>query len=342
MKRSKAKHVSIRTSQIKERLELFQPREFSYGARTVDPDWVNELARRIGIHGTLDPVLVIRLGKEWVCVDGHHRIAAYRLRNHKKPIKCEWFSGTPAEAVDESMRRNKKDTLRIEYADRCEEAWRRVLLEHGSKKEISGACGVSTSTVANMRKAMRRYETDKEYAACVGRPLLETSWSGMKLAAYSEDADEFDLHERAGVLARTIDRKLTNLLKKDPVVTAYALAKHDRRLPKALMDVWAGQMAIPAPRELTEPEMRKQTAVLRQRADAIDAMLAKRAEDRPKALEKAARRQEEKAKKVAEGYGKLNVQRRSEEARRNAKLLFPDADDFWLTHYDPPADKHDL
>jgi Recombinase len=83
-------------------------------------------ARRIGIDGELDPVLVIRLGKEWVCVDGHHRIAAYPLRKHKKPIRCEWFTGTPTEAVDESMRRNKKDTLPVPPADRREEAWRRV------------------------------------------------------------------------------------------------------------------------------------------------------------------------------------------------------------------------
>jgi hypothetical protein len=128
LKRGKTKHVSIRTSKIKERLELFQPREFSYGARSVDPKWVRELARRIGIHGELDPVLVIRIGNEWVCVDGHHRISGYRLRNHKKPIKCEWFNGTPTQAVDESMRRNKKDTLPIQSADRREEAWRRVLL----------------------------------------------------------------------------------------------------------------------------------------------------------------------------------------------------------------------
>ena len=100
LKRGKRKYVSLRTSQIKERLELFQPREFSYGARAVNPDWVKELARRIGIHGELDPVLVIRLGTEWICVDGHHRIAAYRARNHRKPIKCEWFGGNPKEAVD--------------------------------------------------------------------------------------------------------------------------------------------------------------------------------------------------------------------------------------------------
>ena len=286
-KRGKSKHVSLRTSDIKERLELFQPREFSYGTRSVDPDWVRELARRIGIHGELDPVLVIRIGSEWVCVDGHHRIAAYRTRNHKKPIKCEWFSGRPTEAVEESMRRNKKNTLPIPNADRLEEAWRRVLLDQGSKKEIVKACSVGPSTVANMRKAKRRYEVDAEFAARVGRPLLETSWGIMKLAARNSDEKEFDLQESAGVLARTLSRRMSDLLKRDPVVTAYALAKYDARLPRSLMDVWSGRMAIPAPRNLTELEIKKQVEVLRERADALEAMSAKLDESKPERLQQA-------------------------------------------------------
>lgn len=55
-KRGKQKYVNLRTDQIKERLELFQPREFSYGARSVDPDRVKELAGRISIQGELEPV----------------------------------------------------------------------------------------------------------------------------------------------------------------------------------------------------------------------------------------------------------------------------------------------
>jgi hypothetical protein len=58
-------------------------------------------------------------------------------------------------------------------------------------------------------------------------------------------------------------------------------------------------MAIPAARNLTEPEMKKQAQVLRQRADAIDAMLAKRDLDRTKALREAERRREEEASKKA-------------------------------------------
>ena len=217
LKRGKRKHISLRTSEIKERLELFQPREFSYGATSVDPEWVKELARLIGIHGELDPVLVIRIGKEWVCVDGHHRIAAYRLRNHKRPIKCEWFTGTPTEAVDESMRRNKKNTLPIASADRREEAWRRVLLNQGSKKEISQACSVGSSTVANMRRSKRRYETDPAFAARVGRPLMETSWGTMLMAAHDQDYYEADLDARAASLAKLIRGRLSDTLTKNPV-----------------------------------------------------------------------------------------------------------------------------
>jgi hypothetical protein len=71
------------------------------------------------------------------------------------------------------------------------------------------------------------------------------------------------------------------------------------------MDVWNGRMAMPAARNLTEPEMKKQAETLRQRADAIDAMLAKRDKERAEALREATRRQEE-------------------EARKRAKLRFPD------------------
>lgn len=292
VKRGKRTHVLLQTSEIKERLELFQPREFSYGARSVDPDWVKDLARRIGIHGELDPVLVIRIGKEWVCVDGHHRIAAYRLRGHKKPIKCEWFAGTPREAVDECMRRNSRDHLPISLADRSEEAWRRVLLDQGSKKKISGACGISSGTVANMRRAKRLYETDPGFAARVGRPLLETSWGLILLAHGNVREQEFDLDERADMLARTIRSRLSNLLVKDPVVTAYALARYDKLLPRMLMDAWSGRMAIPAPRNLTEPEMKRQMEVLRQRADSIEAMLAKIERERPGKLAEVKKKQE--------------------------------------------------
>jgi hypothetical protein len=110
--------VHIKPTSIKTRPELFQMREFSYGLRNVDNDHVKKLERAIGTAGELDPPVVIKLGSEWVCVDGHHRIEAYKRSAGGKQIKCEWFGGTVREAVDESMRLNGKDRLNVPQRDR--------------------------------------------------------------------------------------------------------------------------------------------------------------------------------------------------------------------------------
>ena len=71
----KREKVFIRPVQIVTRPELFQPRGFYKGE--LDAGFVKKLAGWIATKGELDPPLVVKLGKKWVCVDGHHRIAAY-------------------------------------------------------------------------------------------------------------------------------------------------------------------------------------------------------------------------------------------------------------------------
>src|SRR3974390_2635059 len=67
-------HVDLKPEQVRMRPEMFQPREFSYGAKTTDTPYVKKLAGQIKLVGELDPPLVIRIGGAWVCIDGHHRI----------------------------------------------------------------------------------------------------------------------------------------------------------------------------------------------------------------------------------------------------------------------------
>src|SRR5665213_313071 len=69
--------VPVRPQDIKERLELFQPRRPGWGTRRLDTKHVNSLATKITRKGELDPVVVVKLGQDWVVVDGHHRVAAY-------------------------------------------------------------------------------------------------------------------------------------------------------------------------------------------------------------------------------------------------------------------------
>src|SRR5882762_8008040 len=97
---TKPAYVDLRPDQVEMRPELFQPREFAFGAKDTDKQYVKKLAGEIETAGELDPILVIRLGEAWVCVDGHHRVRAYQRAEWEGTIKCEWFGGSVREAVD--------------------------------------------------------------------------------------------------------------------------------------------------------------------------------------------------------------------------------------------------
>jgi hypothetical protein len=234
--------VEVRPNAIQIRPELFQPREFSFGLRETDPEFVKKLARSIGIQGELDPVLIIKLGKKFVCVDGHHRLQAYKAAMWDRPIRCEWFGGTVKEAVDESVARNAKDRLNVSQADRLENAWKRVLLDWGSKSEIVHLCGVGDGTVAFMRRVARvgreKSKRGEKFRGALGFDLEETSWAQARLAFSGAEAGEVDAEVRAERLARLINSRLTNLLSRDANVTARALELYDRELPKRLREAW--------------------------------------------------------------------------------------------------------
>ena len=149
--------VSVKPFQIKVQPEVFQIREFSFGLRNTDNEFVKKLARAIGTAGELDPPVVIKIGGEWICVDGHHRIEAYKKAGWRQPIKCVWFNGTVREAVDESMRLNSKDRLNVPQRDRLEMAWKLVILGDHSKAEIVKLCGVGEGSVAHMRRITTVY-----------------------------------------------------------------------------------------------------------------------------------------------------------------------------------------
>ena len=243
--------VEVLPSAIEICPELFQPREFSFGLRGTDKDHVKKLARFVGIQGELDPIVVIKLGKKFVCVDGHHRLEAYKAEKWLKPIKCEWFGGSVREAADESVSRNAKDRLNVPQADRLEGAWKRVLLEWGSKAQIVHLCNVGDGTVAQMRRVMehwrKRDTLGNEFRRNLGGGnLYETSWAQAKLAWLGVGVSEIDDELQAERLARRIRGRLTDLLSRDPKVTARALALYDPELPKGLADAWGVPSAVSA------------------------------------------------------------------------------------------------
>lgn len=259
--------VLLMPSEIRTRPELFQVREFSFGMVQTDPDHVKTLAHNISVQGELDPVTVIKLGTKFVIVEGHHRVAAYKSEKAQwtQSITCRWFPGSVREAIDESMRANVKDRLNVPLPDRMELAWKYTLLDWGSKAEVVKLCNVSDATVAHMRRLKRlAREESKEgaqFRANMGRgnSLMDTSWSQTKLAALGISPEKIDNQERAERLARRMWAKLSDLLSKDPKVTALALELYDPKLPPELVKAWttaAGVEEAPEVEEVPEaPEV---------------------------------------------------------------------------------------
>jgi hypothetical protein len=238
------RYVDLLPKDIRTRLELFQPRRPGWGTRELDTKNINRLAQRIKRKGELDPVLVVKLetanlytgeldGHEWVVVDGHHRIAAYLKRKWPGTIKCEWFAGTVREAADESLRRNEIIHLEVQQGDKAEEAWKRVLLGWGSKRDIVRLTGTSDGIVARMRRAVKGHQEQatgkaktpmgEKLVAALGSDLRDHTWTKVNRVLLDLTPKEWNVDDAAAKLARQLVNRMTNKLAVDPEVTARAL-----------------------------------------------------------------------------------------------------------------------
>jgi uncharacterized ParB-like nuclease family protein len=234
-----ARVIYVRPAEVQTRIELFQPRMLSHGGHVVDAKHVKKLSRSISTKGELDPILVVKLGRYWVCVDGHHRLEAYAQRNWEGSIKANWFAGTVREAVAESLRLNEVVKLEMTSKDRFEVAWQRTILGWGSPPEVSQETGVSLRLAWYMREVRNAYHETDLSALLLRRelgPLEDNSWGAARAAYLGLAAsEERSLQEKAATLANQLTKKMTDLLSRSPEVTALALKIYDRDLPQPLV-----------------------------------------------------------------------------------------------------------
>ncbi len=263
-------YIQMRPQDIRERLELFQPRRPGWGTRTLETKHVNKLAVRISRKGELDPVLVVKLGQVWIVVDGHHRIAAYLKQKWKAPIRCEWFAGTVREAMDVSLSRNEKTHLEVDQGDKQEAAWTRTLLDWNgkswstSKTNVVELTGCGEGTVAKMRRVVKwhhAHRTGKEQTTmgdklvtALGKDLRRYSWSKVNGVTLDLMPKEWDMNDEAAKLARGLVTRMTNRLSEDPEVTARALWLYDRDLCPKLIEALQAHVrdALEAERDLED------------------------------------------------------------------------------------------
>jgi len=261
--------VLVKPNDISAIPAIFQPREFTFGLREHDRIHVKSLQHEIAIHGELDPPLVIKLKRDgWVVAEGHHRVEAYKAAGQgDKEITCEWFYGTVREAADAGLKHNNIVKLNIKSADKSEEAWKRVVLGWGSKREIVKLCSVSEGLVATMRRAVRTVQAQDEEGEAFRKRLCEGFYgTPLKEGATAAEAlehlktltwgiagglyrgvtkEQFDTDAAVMRLARTIQNRLADELSKDPKITARALELYDASLPEALMEAWGRPMPDP-------------------------------------------------------------------------------------------------
>ncbi len=133
------------------------PKVFQIRSAEVDDRHVSDLLKALNIHGALDPIMVWRCGGRNFVVDGHHRIAAYRLWRKSKELPVVFFKGTVDEAIEHAEAVNGKASLGITYEERSNYAWKLVvhaeLLGKLSKAQLVRRANIAKGTIDNMRAA---------------------------------------------------------------------------------------------------------------------------------------------------------------------------------------------
>lgn len=216
--------------------ELFQPRGSDEWRSTAHINGLSSSstnAKQANETAKMEAVLVFWIGDAWVCLDGHHRLAAIsKKRKAGATIGVEVFSGTVQEAMMESTRRNSRNKLPMNEKDKTERAWQLFMSGAGTHKAIAEACGVAPKTIQRMAQAVKRFGTTDEAL----ERLRGLRWWQVRELTNPNPAGQLSLDEmkngriqrRAEVLGKAIGDDA-------PDIVAAALMLRDPDFAKAVM-----------------------------------------------------------------------------------------------------------
>jgi hypothetical protein len=218
------RRLPIQAIQTKE--ALFQPRHLEYEAAKSGRH-LEELKRALAVSGELDPIVVLKAGGKWWCVDGHHRLEAYVQsgNNRRTHIPVKVFIGSLEEAFAFSVHANAPDKLNLTKEDKLEAAWSMVLLGSFSARQISDASMIAERTVQNMRGALQR--ATKLYPSAV---IENWMWKDVKQLLRGElrEYNEAWKDAKAKEIAKQLARHFHGMPAQHPRLFAKALRLYDR------------------------------------------------------------------------------------------------------------------
>lgn len=225
--------LKLTVRSIKTEPTLFQPR--SHGGWK-NGNHVEGLVASIrsgqevnGTDGVEEPVVVLWNGRDWTCLDGHHRLEA--LKGELKvgmtaTVGVSVFRGSVEDAMLRSSRGNSRDKLPMSKSEKAAQAWRMFLMGAWRRREIADACNVTTRTVERMAKAVRELGTTPDGLAA----LRDRPWGDVQrqLLPGGNDDEPMALEEK---LSLRITKQAVALGKAmrdaSPMVVGAALLEHD-------------------------------------------------------------------------------------------------------------------
>ena len=228
---------------IGERPEVFQhrmPPEFH------SQHHVKELSKALCSGQPLTPITVFWAGHEWLCIDGHHRLSAYRNSGWKKSVPVFAFTGSLDQAICRAAK-NSYDRLAMSRPEKANAAWRLVVATSMSKAQVVQSASVSDGTVAHVRRVHRSLQ-----ARDPGRDLSVLCWEEARRERSGEEKVEIDWEARQVAEAQQFANTLAKAFGKRAQLRleafADALEIYNPRLRSFLSSYWRGDGGeFPAP-----------------------------------------------------------------------------------------------
>ena len=225
--------LKLTVRSIKTEPTLFQPR--SHGGWK-NGNHVEGLVASIrsgqevnGTDGVEEPVTVLWNGRDWTCLDGHHRLEALKGKlkvGMTATVGVLVFRGSVEDAMLRSSRGNSRDKLAMSKSEKSAQAWRMFLMGAWRRREIADACNVTTRTVERMAKAVRELGSTPDGLAA----LRDRPWGDVQrqLLPGGNDDEPLALEEK---LSLRITKQAVALGKavrdSSPIVVGAALLEHD-------------------------------------------------------------------------------------------------------------------
>jgi hypothetical protein len=162
-----AKVTQVALEDIDTDEDTFQWRLSGWEKTTEGRDQIKDLVRHLRTtQEPLDPITVYPRDGQYIVVDGHHRLEAYKEVWWAKPVPVVVFQGTLQEAREAAYAANGKGQRSYSLQERLEKAWHdtKIWFFSGKKgpsaEQTAKVAGVSRRQVFYMRSALKDREEE--------------------------------------------------------------------------------------------------------------------------------------------------------------------------------------